>query len=87
MQRTTVDVPDPEGPISAVALLGSKARLSLLMVCRSPYQASSPAISTVRACTSEASALGASPSRVVVMRLGEAGISGGSMSDPGSVTG
>jgi hypothetical protein len=36
MQRTTVDLPDPEGPISAVTWLGGKSMLMPLMLCRSP---------------------------------------------------
>src|SRR3954454_17089254 len=78
MQRTTVDLPEPDGPISAVALLGSEDSDSALMACRSPYHASRPAISTVRAMAA-ADALW----RLAVMRSG-AGASGGSIS--GSVT-
>src|SRR3954447_14460865 len=76
MQRTTVDLPDPDGPISAVALLASKDSVRPLIVCRSPYHASRPSMWTVRA---GAAAGAASTPRLMVMGS-RGGISGGRMS-------
>src|SRR5689334_19709355 len=42
MQRTTVDLPEPEGPMSAVTRLGAKSMVKSLMLWRSPYQAFRP---------------------------------------------
>ena len=42
MQRTTVDLPEPEGPISAVTRLGAKSMVKSLMLWWSPYQAFRP---------------------------------------------
>ena len=36
MQRTSVDLPQPDGPISAVTLFGSKLRDSSFTACWSP---------------------------------------------------
>src|ERR1700753_1488777 len=49
MQRTTVDLPEPDGPISAVASLAGKSIERSLIVRLSPYQAFSPCRRTVPA--------------------------------------
>ena len=49
MQRTTVDLPEPDGPISAVAWLGANDSVRSLIECCSPYQAFSRSTVTERA--------------------------------------
>ena len=36
MQRTTVDLPEPDGPMIAVASLAGKSMLTSLMLCWEP---------------------------------------------------
>src|SRR6202035_1846314 len=60
-QRTSVDLPDPEGPISAVPWLGSTDREMPSMASRLPYQAERFEISKL-AAMSDAPSRGDEPS-------------------------
>src|SRR2546423_13543949 len=78
MQRTTVDLPEPDGPISAVALLGAKESESDLIAWRSPDQASRPSIATDRDGAPDGS------SARLVTSGSRPGVSGGGVSGRGS---
>src|SRR6476659_5476456 len=50
MQRTTVDLPDPDGPINAVTCPRATGKLKSRTLCWLPYQALRPRIVIPFAC-------------------------------------